>query len=99
MTVNTVYTSSVCFSDHVPVAGRVTDGSIATKGWGRPGYKSLHKVILTCQYLKDDCIFLQVSKLCRYSDFLEPYVTLVLGPHQEIVLSSDRSRNESLCYI
>ncbi|XP_065902684.1 TNF receptor-associated factor 4-like [Dysidea avara] len=58
--------STVCFSDHVTVAGRVTDGTIATKGRGRQKFissKSLHDVTPTCQYLRDDCIFLQVSKL------------------------------------
>ena len=44
---------------------RVTDSSSA-EGWGRPKFisnKSLKKATSICQYLKDDCIFLQVSKL------------------------------------
>ena len=46
-------------------AGRITGGDIG-RGWGRPQFISnedLHKVTLTCQYLKDNCIFFQVSKL------------------------------------
>ena len=54
--------------DQVPdeYAGRVIDGVKAKNGWGYPQFISnedLHKVTPTCQYLKDDCIFLQVSKL------------------------------------
>ncbi|XP_065901501.1 TNF receptor-associated factor 4-like [Dysidea avara] len=46
-------------------AGRVTDGD-KNKGWGYPEFithEDLNEDTLTCQYLKDDCIFLQVSKL------------------------------------
>ncbi|XP_065902015.1 TNF receptor-associated factor 4-like [Dysidea avara] len=46
-------------------AGRVTGGDRAT-GWGHTEFisnENLCKVIPTCQYLKDDCVFLQVSKL------------------------------------
>ena len=46
------------------IAGKVTDGDTAS-GWGYPEFISLedlHEVTPTCQYLKDDCIFLQVSK-------------------------------------
>ncbi|XP_065900848.1 TNF receptor-associated factor 4-like [Dysidea avara] len=46
-------------------AGRVIDGD-RSRGWGHHKFISnedLYKVTPTCQYLKDDCIFLQVSKL------------------------------------
>ncbi|XP_065901669.1 TNF receptor-associated factor 4-like [Dysidea avara] len=46
-------------------AGRVTNGNKG-KGWGWSKFISiedLHKVTPTRQYLKDDCIFFQVSKL------------------------------------
>ena len=46
-------------------AVRVTDHE-KTKGWGSQEFVSnddLHKVAPTCQYLKDECIFLQVHKL------------------------------------
>ena len=54
--------------DKVPdqYAGRVTDSDRAKNGWGYTqfiSHKELHKVTPLCQYLKDDCIFLQVSKL------------------------------------
>ena len=45
---------------------RVTIGNRAKSGWGYQQFISkedLHKVTPTCQYLKDDCIFLQVGKL------------------------------------
>jgi len=48
------------------VAGRVTDGDISALGWGKVEFisnENLRKISLTCQYLKDDCIFFQVSKL------------------------------------
>ena len=44
--------------------GRVTDGDRAL-GWGKAEFISNEdfcKITSTCQYLKDDCIFLQVSK-------------------------------------
>ena len=52
-----------CASDSS--TGKVTDGNRGM-GSGYPQFiskKSLHKVTTTRQYLKDDCIFLQVSKL------------------------------------
>ena len=45
--------------------GRVTVGDIAT-GLGRSQFISnedLHRAILARQYLKDDCLFFQVTKL------------------------------------
>ena len=61
------YSSTVAYDDRPQddSAGRVTDGDRA-RGWGRQQFISneeLHKVTLTCQYLKGDCIFLQVSKV------------------------------------
>jgi len=58
---------TVNFNDGVPhiVAGRVTESERAA-GWGKPKFISnedLNKVTSTCQYLKDDCIFLQVNKM------------------------------------
>ena len=47
-------------------AGRVTVGDKGSRGRGHPlfiSHKDLRMVTPTCQYLKDDCIFLQVSKL------------------------------------
>ena len=45
---------------------RVTDGDRAAKGWGYNQFisnKDLHKTTPKCQYLKDDCLFFQVTKL------------------------------------
>jgi len=47
-------------------AGRVTEGMKAAYGHGIPQFISnddLFKNTSTCQYIKDDCIFIQVSKL------------------------------------
>ncbi|XP_065901691.1 TNF receptor-associated factor 4-like [Dysidea avara] len=62
------YSTTLTFDDHTPseYAGRVTDCIRSTGGWGHRQfivYEDLHTVTPTCQYLKDDCIFLQVSKL------------------------------------
>ena len=57
---------TVMFDDSTPrgSACRVfVDRSI---GWGKAKFiskKELHKVTPTCQYLKDDCVFLKVSKI------------------------------------
>ena len=48
------------------VTSRVTGKDRASTGWGRLDFIShayLNKITPTCQYLKDDCIFLQVTKL------------------------------------
>ncbi|XP_065885284.1 TNF receptor-associated factor 4-like [Dysidea avara] len=48
------------------VASQVTNDDRATTGWGYPQFISkvvLHRITPTCRYLKNDCIFLQVSKL------------------------------------
>ena len=45
-------------------AGRVTEGIRSKTGWGWSRYISneiLNKVTPTCQYLKDDCLFFQVT--------------------------------------
>ena len=47
-------------------ADRVTDGDRSTQGWGWQQYISnedLNKITSTYQYLKDDCLFFQVTKL------------------------------------
>ena len=43
---------------------RVTDGNRSRYGWGHPKYisnKDLNKTTPKCQYLKDDCLFFQVT--------------------------------------
>ena len=57
----------VIYDDHADhdTAGRVTDDN-SVRSWGKSRFISnegFHKVTPTCQYLKDDCIFFQVSKL------------------------------------
>ena len=45
---------------------KITETDRATCGWGEPKFISngnLHKTTSTCQYLKDDCLFFQVTKL------------------------------------
>ena len=45
---------------------KVTKGNRSDGGWGRSQYisnKDLHKVTPRCQFLKDDCLFFQVTKL------------------------------------
>ena len=61
------YPLAIAYDEHTKdgPASRVTYGVKAT-GWGKPHFisnENLHKVTPTCQYLKDDCIFLQVIKL------------------------------------
>ncbi|XP_065901480.1 TNF receptor-associated factor 6-like [Dysidea avara] len=56
------------YNDHVgdKYTTRITDGGRATNGWGYTKFalnEALLKVTSTCQYLKDDSIFFQVSKL------------------------------------
>jgi len=63
------YSATVSFDgDHSGEAtGRViTDDDRAEMGWGCPkfiSHEELLEVTPTCQYLKDDCVFFQVSKL------------------------------------
>jgi len=60
------YSDIMDYSDaEFDIAGRVIDGGRG-KGWGSPKFifnEDLTEVTPTCQYLKDDCIFFQVSKL------------------------------------
>jgi len=61
------YSVTVTYDDNTEedTGGRVTDGG-KSRGWGRIQFatkQDLHKVTPTCQYLREDCIFLQVSKL------------------------------------
>ncbi|XP_065902707.1 TNF receptor-associated factor 4-like [Dysidea avara] len=61
------YSVTVTYGNHTPdkYAGKVTDDDRG-EGWGRAKFifnQDLHKITPTCQYLKDDCIFIQVSKL------------------------------------
>ena len=57
------------YDDNTPhnYTSRVTgDGNRSRYGWGRPEFisnKDLNKITPTCQYLKDDCLFFQVTKL------------------------------------
>ncbi|XP_065900845.1 TNF receptor-associated factor 4-like isoform X1 [Dysidea avara] len=60
------YSRTVTYDDRTEddTAGRVTVSN--TAGWGYHEFifnEDLQKVTPTCQYLKDDCIFFQVSKL------------------------------------
>ena len=64
------YSKTVTYDDRAPndSAGRVTNGDRAT-GWGCTWFifnNDLHKITPTCQYLKDECIFLQVSELYAF---------------------------------
>ncbi|XP_065901801.1 TNF receptor-associated factor 4-like [Dysidea avara] len=59
------HSKAVTYVDHAEddTAARITTDNRA-RGWGYPQFISnedLHKVTPTCQYLKDDCIFLQLS--------------------------------------
>ena len=47
-------------------SGRVTEGNVKAKGWGRHQFISnedLYEITSTHQYLKDDCLFFQIAKL------------------------------------
>ena len=61
------YSVTVTYDDSTAdIAGRVPDNDGVACGWGETEFISnedFHNVTPTCQYLKDDCIFLQVSKL------------------------------------
>ena len=59
--------NSLNYDDHVPneCVNKVIESEKAT-GWGNAQFISnedLHKTTPTCQYLKDDCVFFQVTKL------------------------------------
>ena len=66
--------STVSYTDNVPAdyTSRVIEGNQAKKGWGKPKFichEDIHKhrVSVTgttiCQFLKDDCLFFEISKL------------------------------------
>ena len=59
---------TLSYDDDVPdtYTSRVTEGIRGGCGWGKPQYisiKDLNKITPTCQYLKNDCLFFQVTKL------------------------------------
>ena len=56
-------------SDLQDYSGRVIVGDKAEGGYGEPkliSHEDLHKITSTCQYLKDDCLYLQIIK--HYDD-------------------------------
>ena len=60
------YSLSWAYDDYTDAtaSGRVKD-AVNARGWGKSQFisnENLHKITPICQYLKDDCIFLQVSK-------------------------------------
>ena len=62
------YSGTVTYDDNTPndYTSRVTKGNKSDNGWGWAQYISnedLLKITPTCQYLKDDCLFFQVTKL------------------------------------
>ena len=62
------YSGIVTYDDNTPndYTSRVTKGNKSDNGWGWAQYISnedLLKITPTCQYLKDDCLFFQVTKL------------------------------------
>ena len=62
------YSGTVTYDDKASSksAGRVVNGKRAMDGRGKHAYLSnedLNKITPTCQYLKDDCLFFQVTKL------------------------------------
>ena len=62
------HSETVTYHDNTPDKHtiRVTEGDESKKGWGYHQYISnedLNKITPTCQYLKDDCLFFQVTKL------------------------------------
>ena len=61
------HSETVTYDDYTPDEyASKTKRKRAKVGWGNSQFisnENLHKVTPTCQYLKDDCIFLQVSKL------------------------------------
>ena len=62
------YSMDINYNDNVPIEykNKVTQDDKATGAWGQPEFisnKGLHTTTATCQYLKDDCLFFQVTKL------------------------------------
>ena len=60
---------TIIYNNNTPdmCVSRVKEGDDETEcGWSKPKFisnKHLHKTTATCQYLKDDCLFFQVTKL------------------------------------
>ena len=59
---------TITFTENTPsaVAKRVKSSEVASEGLGRNEFislKGLSKITATCQYLKNDCIFIRVCKL------------------------------------
>ena len=62
------HSMSVTYNDNTTGGSdkRVIVGDKVILGWGRSqliSNEDLHKTTPTCQYLKDDCLFFQVTKL------------------------------------
>ena len=61
------HSKTVNYDDNTPDNSKVIESSNNfSRGWGRIQFISnedLHKTTPTCQYLKDDCLFFQVTKL------------------------------------
>ena len=64
------YSGTLTYDVNVPIKSwsKVTQGnrSIAPDGWGYSQFISnedRERITLTCQYLKNDCLFFQVTKL------------------------------------
>ena len=62
------HSNTLVYDDRVPKfsAGRVTQGDKTKEGWDKPKFilnKDLCKITPPCRYLKDDCLFFQVTKL------------------------------------
>ena len=62
------YSTTIAYDDHTKndSAGRIIDGEKAPRGWGKSQFIAngdLYKVTPTSQFVKDDCIFLRVTKL------------------------------------
>ena len=59
---------TLTYDNNIPddYTNRVTEESRSKQGWGCPQYISnedLHRITPRCQFLKDDCLFFQVTKL------------------------------------
>ena len=59
------YSPTLTYGDNTPGI-RVTEGNKSKNGWGFPTYisdENLYKITPMYQFLKDDCLFFQVTKL------------------------------------
>ena len=62
------HSTTVTYHDDTPAiyTDRITKRNKAKNGWGKHQYisnENINKVTPTCQFLKDDCLFFQVTKL------------------------------------